>query len=100
MSLRTLLARMEGESAAHGEASATLAGGATLRLRADGLRRQLVIGRVGAPVGLVETQTFLAHGDIPPNACAWCALPTAGAYRLVVEWERPPATLWDLDIGG
>ena len=87
MSLRTLLARLATEAELSGERSAQLHGGAELRYRVRGSRRQLIISRTCAPVGVTELATFLAHGGVPPDATAWCALPVAGRWRVVVEWE-------------
>lgn len=65
MSLRSRFAELYATAELQGEARAQLAGGAALLVRVGGERRQVVISRQGAPVGMVETDTFCAHGQIP-----------------------------------
>jgi hypothetical protein len=98
VSLRTIFETLYAEAEAAGEASRQLAQGArvTVRVRAD--RRQVILSRQGAPVGLVETDTFIAYGRIPAAAEGVCYLPRAGLYRVAYTWETPPPplTLFDL----
>lgn len=105
MSLRAIFAEMyaivEGatQHLPWAETSRTLGQGARVTVRASGRRRQVILARQGAPVGLVETTTFCAHGRIPDDAAGVCYLPTAsGLYRVSFTWEipAPPATLFDL----
>lgn len=81
------------------ETSRTLGQGARVTVRASGPRRQVILARQGAPVGLVETDTFIAHGRIPDDAAGVCYPPTpAGLYRVSFTWEiaTPLPTLFDL----
>lgn len=103
MTLRSRFAELYATAELRGEARAQLAGGAALLVRVGGERRQVVISRQGAPVGMVETDTFVAHGNIPAAAAGVCWLPTrAGLYRVSFTWEvpAPPLTLFDLAPAG
>lgn len=91
MSLRRLFDRLYAEAEVAGEASATLQGGAAVRVRVAGRRRQVVLSRQGAPVGAVELITFQGCGRIPDAAEGVCWLPRAGLYRVSYTWEEAPA---------
>lgn len=97
MSLRARFTQLYATAELQGSAVAELEGGAALRVRVAGGRRQVVISRQGAPVGLVETTTFCAHGQIPDDAEGVCWLPTVlDTYRVSFTWEvaPPPAGLF------
>lgn len=75
-----------------------LSHGATLRMRSarvgepgrQARRRQLIIGRQGAPPSALECQTFLGYGQVPDSAVGVCYLPTAtGWYYVAYTWETP-----------
>lgn len=99
MTLRRVFDDLYAAAALQGEASRQLAGGAALRVRVEGRRRQVILSQTGAPLGLVELTTFEAHGRIPEDATAVCWLPSpGGVWRVSYSWETPevPATLWTL----
>jgi hypothetical protein len=99
MSLRSRFAELYATAELQGEASAELAGGAALTVTIRGGRRQVVISRTMVPVGLVETDTFMAHGHIPDDAVGVCWFwNKRHGYRVSFTWEitPPPASLFDL----
>lgn len=95
MSLRSQFATLYAEAEARssrgrrGEALKSLKGGAEIRVRAEGRRRQVVLGRRGAPVGEVEEQTFRRDGQIPPDA-ERAEYQCRDWHYVALSWEMPP----------
>lgn len=102
MSLRTTFATLYADAAARerdgqpGEAYKALKGGADIKVRTQGRRRQVILGRrPPAPVGEVEITTFRAHGDIPPDAARREYRDRQGWHRVALTWEAAPS-LWEM----
>ena len=74
-----------------GEAARELAGGASITVRQQERRRQVILSRQGAPVSLVEEATFCRDGQIPPDA-ARAEHQRGGLCRVSFTWELPAAT--------
>lgn len=99
MTLRSTFATLYADAAARerdgqpGEAYKALKGGADIKVRTQGRRRQVILGRrPPAPVGEVEITTFRAHGDIPPEATREDYKPTLTRwYFVALRWEAPPS---------
>jgi hypothetical protein len=96
MSLRRIFEELytatDGGTSETREARRTLEHGATILVRRRGRERQVVLGRPGAPVGLVELDTFRVHGAIPDHAEGTCYLPTAsGWYYVAYRWADAPS---------
>ncbi len=72
-----------------GEASRRLGNGATVAVRAQGVRRQVLLGRQGAPVGEAEVVTFRRDGGVPGDAERRDY--AAGRWHYVaLTWEEGP----------
>ncbi|HMQ29168.1 MAG TPA: hypothetical protein PKD53_00505 [Chloroflexaceae bacterium] len=66
-----------------------LKSGATIKVRAKGRRRQVILGRAGAPVGEGEEQTFRRDGEIP-DAAARQEYQSGPWHYVALTWEEPP----------
>lgn len=100
MSLSSLFKRLLAEAEAGGSAFARLQQGATVRIRARGRKRQVILGRRSVPVGDVEERTFRDHGKIPADAERAAFDPTPDGWHYVsYTWEEP-AGLFDNDEQG
>jgi hypothetical protein len=96
MTLRSTFTRLYAEAAARqrddapGESYAALRHGADIKVRVQGRRRQIILGRQGAPVGEGEIVTFRRDGSIPPEA-------TRADYQarrwhyVALSWEAAPS---------
>lgn len=72
-----------------GESFRKLKNGATIKVKAQGRRRQVILGRAGAPVGEGEEQTFRRDGEIPADAERQEF--QAGPWHYVaLTWTEPP----------
>jgi hypothetical protein len=96
MSLRSTFDRLYKEAGARqtadrpGEAVASLRQGATIRVRVHDRRRQVILGRQGAPVGEGEVATFRRDGRVPAEATREDYAPTATRWFFVaLRWETP-----------
>jgi hypothetical protein len=79
--------------AQRGESFRRLKNGATITVRAQGRKRQVLLGRQSAPVGEGEEATFRRDGQIPADAER--REYQAGPWHYVaLTWEAPPE-LWD-----
>lgn len=81
-----------------GEAYKALRQGATVKVRVLGRRRQVILGRRGAPVGEVEIVTFRRDGDIPQAAERNDYADDKGWHYVALRWERQQAALPELDL--
>lgn len=95
MSLPKIFAELYAEAAARatpsqrGESFKRLQQGATITVRSQGRRRQVLLGRQLAPVGEVEIETFRRDGRIPADAERRDY--QAGPWHYVaLTWEEPP----------
>jgi hypothetical protein len=95
MSLRSIFSERYAAAAAlqtaekPGEAFASLRQGATIRVRVHGRRRQVILGRQGAPVGEGEIATFRRDGRIPAEATREDYPPTTLRWFFVaLTWEE------------
>lgn len=96
MSLPTLFRRLYAEAEQRGEAFAKLQQGATVKVRAAGRKRQVILGRCGAPVGDGEETTFRRDGRIPEGAGRVAYEPTsAGWHYVALTWEEEPGLFDD-----
>ena len=98
MSLRTTFTRLYKEAEARqtserpGEAFASLDKGADIRVRVQGRRRQVILGRQRVHVSDHEIATFREHGRIPPEAEQRTWPKTAKGWCYVdLQWEAPPS---------
>lgn len=83
---------------ARGEAVKRLGRGATITVRVQGRRRQVLLGRQLAPVGEAEVDTFRRDGAIPADAERRDY--RAGPWHYVaLTWEAAPS-LFDLPPAG
>ena len=70
--------------------------GATVKVRVDGRRRQVILGRQGAPVGEAEEATFRRDGRVPDDAARVAYDPTPDRWHYVAyTWEEPPGLFDD-----
>jgi hypothetical protein len=96
MTLRSVFADLFVEASArqrggvYGDAYKALRGGADIRVRVLGQRRQIILGRRGAPVGETEVATFRRDGGVPDDAARRdYAAPSAWHY-VALTWAAPP----------
>lgn len=102
MTLRSVFTGLYAEAEARqtaerpGEAYKALQKGADIKIRVLGRKRQVILGRRGAPVGEKEIDTFRVHGGIPAEAERrdWPRTP-AGWCFVELRWEAP-AQLWEM----
>jgi hypothetical protein len=102
MTLRSTFARLYAEARARetpekpGESYATLKGGADIRVRILGRKRQVILGRrPPAPVGETEIVTFRRDGSIPDDAERRDYRDRQGWHRVALTWETP-TDLWTM----
>lgn len=96
MSLPSLFRRLYAEAEHRGEAAAALQQGATVKVRAAGRKRQVILGRRGVPVGDAEETTFRRDGRIPEGATRVAYEPTsAGWHYVALTWEEEPGLFDD-----
>lgn len=96
MSLPGLFRRLYAEAEQRGEAFASLQQGATVKVRAAGRKRQVILGRRGVPVGDGEEVTFRRDGRIPQGAERLAYEPTpAGWHYVAYTWEEEPGLFDD-----
>lgn len=94
MSLTTIFRELYASAATGRSAYKALGQGATIRVRADGRRRQVILGRRGASIGLGEDATFRRDGRIPAEAVGVCWFATAsGEWLVSYTWEERTLTL-------
>lgn len=72
-----------------GESFRKLKNGATIKVRAAGRRRQVILGRAGAPVGAGEEQTFRRDGEIPADADRQ-EYQSGPWHYVALTWTEPP----------
>jgi hypothetical protein len=95
MSLRSTIATLYAEAAArqsaaaYGDAYKALRGGADIRVRVRGRRRQIILGRRGAPVGEVEIVTFRRDGNVPADAERTDYAAPSGWHYVALSWTAP-----------
>jgi hypothetical protein len=96
MTLRSTFASLFAEATArqrggvYGDAYKALKGGADIRVRILGLRRQIILGRRGAPVGEVEITTFRRDGNVPADAERRDYAAPGGWHYVALSWTAPP----------
>ena len=82
-----------------GEYYRGLAGGADIRIRAQGRKRQVILGRRRVAVSEEEIRTFRRDGEIPEHAARRDYVARGGWRYVALTWEAP-ATLWELEGPG
>jgi hypothetical protein len=101
MTLRSIFAERYAEAAARetaerpGESYVALRNGATIRVRVQGRRRQVILGRARVPVSEAEIATFCRDGQIPADAERRDYADRRGWQFVALRWEAP-ATLWEM----
>jgi hypothetical protein len=101
MSLLSTIAALYAEAAARqrpgvpGKAYKALKGGASIAALVLGQRRQLILGRQGAPVGETEITTFRRDGNVPESATRRDYRTAKGWHYVALSWDAPP-TLWQM----
>jgi hypothetical protein len=96
MTLRSVFAVLFAEATARqreatpGTAYKALRGGADIRvLRVLGQRRQIILGRRGAPVGETEIATFRRDANVPDDATRRDYINRQGWHRVALSWAAP-----------
>jgi hypothetical protein len=96
MTLRSTITTLYAEASArqcpasYGDAYKALRGGADIRVRILGQRRQIILGRRGAPVGETEITTFRRDGNVPESARRADYAAPSGWHYVALSWDAPP----------
>ena len=95
MTLRSVFAGLFAEATArqaggvYGDAYKALRGGADIRVRILGQRRQIILGRRGAPVGETEIATFRRDANVPDDATRCDYAAPSGWHYVALSWTAP-----------
>jgi hypothetical protein len=99
MTLRSVFATLFAEASArqrggvYGDAYKALRGGADIRVRVMDQRRQIILGRRGAPVGETEIATFRRDANVPDDAERRDYAAPSGWHYVALRWEAPQEAL-------
>lgn len=101
MSLRSQFDILLARAQVQGRATLNLQGGAAMAVKVRAGRIQLIISRVGPPLGVDEIATFHAHCNVPADAIRY---PAEGQsrrgrrWRVAWAWEYKRLELEEVEV--